>query len=673
MKKSKEAPVIVETSVGKFLLREFRPPIQLRTSPRKEKTKLKKEIKRLDENSSSSLKSIKKRIKKRQIKIKKQLSFNNNDEDSDKNSILFIISNNEQENTLNDEELTNTKCSLCFVNSKTRRALIFSPRSSRLTLLGLFSLMQISGPPACLHGFNLEPLKSYFVFNLSSQSLMSIEIASSSSKTSMHENQILSFFNDYRIELPLPEIYIEFIQRLAKFHHGLSVFFVEQFETTWIESMKQFSNSNLSNQWLFHNDDDNDEEQIENTDGFKQLWPGMGAFKHSYHRSIVYPIEIRSTTDEIISRLFNKVTDDPLTVFVCGAKDSGKSTYLRYLINKCLSQTNMIPRIAFLDCDLGQSEFTPSGSISLINNLTEPLFGPSASHLKKPLKSFYFGNIKVENDKILNYLNYVKLSYDCIKNQQYDLLLVNTMGWGSDTGLVIMKELIDLIKPAILVQLRSSSPHFRHIMPDISPLWSKNASISNLYRHVYEIPLNYSYDKYDYNLLLTPVRQHSHGKSNLTRQACLWSYFSQIETKKLIIKPLIDCINHIEILKFEKIGVGLLHRQIESKYLLQVLNGSIIALCRVKHDMLYFASNAFPALIDERANVECLGFGFIRSIDMTRHEIHVIIPDRSISKTMINALVKGYDDCPDEFYFMSIDRWRGHMPPYVTGIFNSIN
>ncbi|CAF3243576.1 unnamed protein product, partial [Rotaria sp. Silwood2] len=86
---------------------------------------------------------------------------------------------------------------------------------------------------------------------------------------------------------------------------------------------------------------------------------------------------------------------------------------------------------------------------------------------------------------------------------------------------------------------------------------------------------------------------------------------------------------------------------------------------------LCHTSNSFPGLIDERANVECLGFGFIRSIDMTRHEIHVIIPDRSIPKTMINALIKGYDDCPDEFYFMSIDRWRGYMPPYVTGIFNS--
>lgn len=84
-----------------------------------------------------------------------------------------------------------------------------------------------------------------------------------------------------------------------------------------------------------------------------------------------------------------------------------------------------------MDCDVGQSEFTPSGTISLINNLTEPLFGPSASHLKKPLKSFYFGNIKVENDKVLNYLNYAKSSFEYIKNREHDLLLVNTMGWGS--------------------------------------------------------------------------------------------------------------------------------------------------------------------------------------------------------------------------------------------------
>jgi hypothetical protein len=149
-----------------------------------------------------------------------------------------------------------------------------------------------------------------------------------------------------------------------------------------------------------------------------------------------------------------------------------------------------------------------------------------------------------------------------------------------------MKELIDLIKPNILIQLRSSNPHFRHVMPDINPQWSINAPISNLYRQTNRIPLNCSYNKYDYHLFLTPVRQHGQGKSNLTRQACLWSYFSQLETKQLVIKPLIDYINHIQILQFDKIGIGLLNKQIEPKYLLQVLNGSIVALCRVKHDMV---------------------------------------------------------------------------------------
>jgi hypothetical protein len=149
-----------------------------------------------------------------------------------------------------------------------------------------------------------------------------------------------------------------------------------------------------------------------------------------------------------------------------------------------------------------------------------------------------------------------------------------------------MKELIDLIKPNILIQLRSSSPNFRHIMPDINPQWSINAPISNLYRQINKIPLNFSYNEYDYNLLLTPIRQPSQGKSNLTRQACLWSYFSQIETKQLILKPFIDYINNIQILQFDQIGIAILHRQIQPKYLLEVLNGSIVALCRVKHDMV---------------------------------------------------------------------------------------
>jgi hypothetical protein len=143
-------------------------------------------------------------------------------------------------------------------------------------------LEQISGSPAYLHGFTLHPSTRYSVFNISSQSLMSIETASTYSKSSFNQNQILSLFNDYNIQLSSPDIYIEYIQKLAKIHHGLAVFYIEQLETTWIQSMRQFSNDNLSEQWLFKNNNDN--EQVNNTDGFKQIWPGMGAFKDTYVR-----------------------------------------------------------------------------------------------------------------------------------------------------------------------------------------------------------------------------------------------------------------------------------------------------------------------------------------------------------------------------------------------------
>ena len=188
--------------------------------------------------------------------------------------------------------------------------------------------------------------------------------------------------------------------------------------------------------------------------------------------------------------------------------------------------------------------------------------------------------------KINNMIYYLLTQWDGEQVRKEKKILNRKRFLSLDTGLVIMKELIDLIKPNILVQLRSSSPHFRHIMPDINPQWSLNAPVSNIYRQMNRIPLNYAYNEFDYNLFVTSVHQHHRGKANLTRQACLWSYFAQLETKQSTMKSLIDYSNHIQILSFEKIGVGLLHREIEPKYLLQVLNGAIVALCRVKHDMV---------------------------------------------------------------------------------------
>jgi hypothetical protein len=154
-------------------------------------------------------------------------------------------------------------------------------------LQGVFSLQQICGPPASLHGHSLELFTRYSVYNVASQSLLSIESASAFSKSSFDDNDILSLFDQYGIPTSQIELHAEWIRKSGKIHHGLSIFFVEQLQSTWIASMKEYCGNGLSSQWLFHKntdelDDANDETNKSSQGGFQHMWPGMGAFRDSH-------------------------------------------------------------------------------------------------------------------------------------------------------------------------------------------------------------------------------------------------------------------------------------------------------------------------------------------------------------------------------------------------------
>ncbi|KAG9352740.1 hypothetical protein JZ751_017316 [Albula glossodonta] len=56
-------------------------------------------------------------------------------------------------------------------------------------------------------------------------------------------------------------------------------------------------------------------------------------------------------------------------IVVCGGKNAGKSTFNRNLINILL---NLFASVNYQECDLGQTEFTPLGCLSL-STITEPL------------------------------------------------------------------------------------------------------------------------------------------------------------------------------------------------------------------------------------------------------------------------------------------------------------
>lgn len=67
-------------------------------------------------------------------------------------------------------------------------------------------------------------------------------------------------------------------------------------------------------------------------------------------------------------------------VLLCGGKSVGKSTLLRFLINKLISQYS---EVVVIDLDPGQSEFTIPGCVA-ITHVRGPLLGPNYTHLLTP-------------------------------------------------------------------------------------------------------------------------------------------------------------------------------------------------------------------------------------------------------------------------------------------------
>lgn len=92
----------------------------------------------------------------------------------------------------------------------------------------------------------------------------------------------------------------------------------------------------------------------------------------------------RRSTQSTSSTISTTVTSDKsangMIILICGPRNVGKSTFSRLVINTLL---NKHKRIAYLETDVGQCEFTPSGLVSL-HVIDAPIFGPPHTHLRQP-------------------------------------------------------------------------------------------------------------------------------------------------------------------------------------------------------------------------------------------------------------------------------------------------
>lgn len=75
-----------------------------------------------------------------------------------------------------------------------------------------------------------------------------------------------------------------------------------------------------------------------------------------------------------------KLVHNNTRLMICGGKGVGKSTLLKYMINKLLMTFH---KVLVIDLDPGQAEFTIPGCVSAVL-VEKPIFGPSFTHLQQP-------------------------------------------------------------------------------------------------------------------------------------------------------------------------------------------------------------------------------------------------------------------------------------------------
>lgn len=138
---------------------------------------------------------------------------------------------------------------------------------------------------------------------------------------------------------------------------------------------------------------------------------------------------------------------------VCGGKGVGKSTYVRYLVNRAVQRHG---GALLIDLDIGQPElFVPQCIAATC--VREPLLGAGYMQSRAPDRALLFGEINVTIAP-LKYLRCVlRLLRECAANAEWAQLpwVVNTMGYNRGFGLEMMACVLRVFAMTDVVQIQS--------------------------------------------------------------------------------------------------------------------------------------------------------------------------------------------------------------------------
>ncbi|KAF9989687.1 Polynucleotide 5'-hydroxyl-kinase grc3 [Mortierella antarctica] len=410
-------------------------------------------------------------------------------------------------------------------------------------------------------------------------------------------------------------------------------------------------------------------------------------------------LQIPTTWKDAIQALINATVDEnggrvkrPPVSVVCGGKKMGKSTFSRLVLNRML---NRYRKVAFLECDIGQSEFTPVGMVAL-HVVQTPALGAPFTHPRQPYRAFFVGNSTPRDDpdyymaciKELVRTYYAEVSHtrswddadddyhsDDDENEHIPLV-INTQGWIKGMGYDLLLQLLDYTAPSHIFGFHSPSSGESNLPQSFFTTMKEQAHLAGRqqpsFSYVSAVVLGdessaspfTKYHPADHRALALLsyfylCQEQDMGQSSpASNDKRTWDFSQAL----VVRRPWCWDWNQAK-------GIWVLFDQVPPSQILHVLNASLVALTGDKEDrdndgsgtldephqnqpesvndstpgeavpLNYFPLGQFPPPPPEHTT--CHGLAIIRSIQPSTHTLHILTPIPLVKLRKCNGIVKG--------------------------------
>uniref|UniRef100_A0A1A9WEH5 Polynucleotide 5'-hydroxyl-kinase NOL9 n=1 Tax=Glossina brevipalpis TaxID=37001 RepID=A0A1A9WEH5_9MUSC len=337
-------------------------------------------------------------------------------------------------------------------------------------------------------------------------------------------------------------------------------------------------------------------------------------------------------------------------VMIAGGKAVGKSTLLRFLINKFLPHFH---NILLIDLDIGQPEIFVPQTVSC-TMIKQPLIGPGFLLNLEPDLALAVGHVNI----VLCPHRYIHAAKDlikyCLSQQQYGQIpwLINTMGYNKGFALELMSEIALQLMPTDVIQLQSRKDinNFDFALcADVLNNVPKRMFLENHEKGKQTPPIK----AYELHLWDSPAERDNRYQKDWDMSA------KDLRYANLLTRLSVPLTNTAEWLTDCKPMSAPLHRlkllnllenvSYTQEELINAIEANLVYLCHYRKG---------------ETSLECCGIGVVRGIDRQIDQIY-LVPATSITRLKrVNCLAIGEMPLPSNIFTYQGPRVK-EIAPYV--------